>query len=62
MVRFGASVGREPVFSTVVYTAVQRNVVRNAFRATSTTSQYIKLSSTKFALDQSFVTNLTVTH
>ena len=32
MVRFGASVDCEPVFSVVVYTAVQTNVARNAFR------------------------------
>ena len=41
MVRIGAHVDREPVFSTVVDIAVKTNVARNAFRAATTISQYI---------------------
>ena len=47
MVRIGASVDREPVFSAVVYIAVQTNLALNAFRAATTIQQYIKFSSTK---------------
>ena len=36
MVRVGASVDREPLFSEVVFIAVQTNVTRNAFRAATT--------------------------
>ena len=39
IVRFVASVGREPLFSRVVYIVVQKNVARNAFRAATAISQ-----------------------
>ena len=41
MVRIGASVDCEPVFSTVVYIAAQTNVACNAFRAATTIPKYI---------------------
>ena len=48
MVRIGAYVGREAVFSTIVYIAVQTNVARNAFRAATTTPQYMTSVQPKF--------------
>ena len=41
MVRIGTSVDLEPVFSTVVYIAVQENGARNAFRAAIAKQQHI---------------------
>ena len=40
-VRIGAYVGCGPVFSAVVYIAVQTNAAREALRAATTTSQYM---------------------
>ena len=57
IVRTGAYVGRESVFSTVVYISVQTNVARNAFRVATTISQYIT-SVLPNLLDQLTVTNL----
>ena len=59
MVRIGAYVDREPVSSTVVYNAVQTNFARNALSCCYCHIAVHDFSSTKFALDPLFVTNLT---
>ena len=41
MVRIGAYVGRETVYSAVVGTGVQTNVARGAMRAATAISQYM---------------------
>ena len=41
----------EPVFSPVVYIAIQANVAPNAFRTSTIIQQYM----TKFAMDKVFV-------
>ena len=57
MVRTGASVGHEPLFSTVAYVALQTNVARSAFSFYCNIS-VPTFSSTKFALGKLFVTNV----
>ena len=57
MVRIGASVDCEPVFSALVYIAVQTDVARGAFHAATTIPQYVTPVQPKFALDHLFVTN-----
>ena len=41
MVRVGENVDCEPAFLPVVYIAVQTNIARDAYRAATTTPQYI---------------------
>ena len=57
MVRVGASVDCEQVFSAVVYIAVHANVARNAYRAAATAiSPEPNFSTTTFTTGQLFLT------
>ena len=55
MVLIGASVGCGPVPSTVVYTAVQANLARNAFRGAPTIPLQMTIVKTKLLWNSSFV-------
>ena len=55
MLRFGASVGCEPDFSTAVYIAAQTNADRNALRDAATIPQYMTIVEPIYLWNSSFV-------